>query len=152
MNGTNYEVPHCGVFSIAHSHPPWVQIFASGYCFQIPLACVPPLRENNWEQKFLMFSQSTNCFIFIPRFRHVICGLSYKWRVEKESDKTSKKKESDSSEFTSCSVLVHHGNGFCYHVEYYWFEYSCICFSFFSPCGDFIFSTGFIFHAIPRPK
>ena len=35
MNGTNYEVPHCGAFSTPHSHPSWAQIFASGSCFQI---------------------------------------------------------------------------------------------------------------------
>ena len=38
MNGTNYEVPHCGAFSTPHSHPSWAQIFASGSCFQMPLA------------------------------------------------------------------------------------------------------------------
>ena len=42
-NGTNYEVPHCGAFSTPHSHPSWAQIFASGSCFQIPLAWIPPL-------------------------------------------------------------------------------------------------------------
>ena len=26
MNGTNYEVPHCGAFSTPHSHPSWAQI------------------------------------------------------------------------------------------------------------------------------
>ena len=40
---TNYEVPHCEVFSTPHSHPSWAQMFASGSCFQIPLACIPPL-------------------------------------------------------------------------------------------------------------
>ena len=60
MNGTNYEVPHSpfkinklkgnqcknnnknshGAFSTPHSHPSWVQIFASGYCFQILLAWI----------------------------------------------------------------------------------------------------------------
>ena len=35
MNSTNYEVPHCGAFSTPHSHPPWVQMFVSGSCFQI---------------------------------------------------------------------------------------------------------------------
>ena len=30
MNGTNYEVPHCGAFSTPYSHPSWAQIFASG--------------------------------------------------------------------------------------------------------------------------
>ena len=29
MNGTNYEVPHCGAFSTRYSHPSWIQIFAS---------------------------------------------------------------------------------------------------------------------------
>ena len=43
MNGTNYEVPHCGAFPTPHSHPSWAQIFASGSCFQIPLAWIPPL-------------------------------------------------------------------------------------------------------------
>ena len=38
MNGTNYEVPRCGAFSPPHSHPSWAQKFASGSCFQIPLA------------------------------------------------------------------------------------------------------------------
>ena len=45
MNGTNYEVPHCGAFSTPHSHPSWAQIFASGSCFHIPLACAPPLMK-----------------------------------------------------------------------------------------------------------
>ena len=27
MNGIDYEVPHCGAFSILHSHPSWAQIF-----------------------------------------------------------------------------------------------------------------------------
>ena len=40
MSGTNNEVLHFGVFSIPHSHPFWVQILASGSCFQIHLACV----------------------------------------------------------------------------------------------------------------
>ena len=40
MNGTNYEVPHYGAFSTPHSHPYWAQIFASGSCFQIPLAWI----------------------------------------------------------------------------------------------------------------
>ena len=40
MNGTNYEVPDCGAFSTPHSHPSWAQIFASGSCFQIPLAWI----------------------------------------------------------------------------------------------------------------
>ena len=47
MNGTNYEVPHCGAFSTLHSHPSWAQIFASGSCFEIPLACIPLLRLQN---------------------------------------------------------------------------------------------------------
>ena len=40
MNGTNYEVPHCGAFSTPHSHPSWAQIFVSGSCFQIPVPCL----------------------------------------------------------------------------------------------------------------
>ena len=40
MNGTNYEVPHCGAFSTPHSHPSCAQILASGSCFQIPLAWI----------------------------------------------------------------------------------------------------------------
>ena len=34
MNGTNYEVPHCGAFSTPHSHLSWAKIFASEPCFQ----------------------------------------------------------------------------------------------------------------------
>ena len=30
-------------FSTPHSHPYWAQILVSGSCFQIPLACIPPL-------------------------------------------------------------------------------------------------------------
>ena len=37
MNGKKFEVPHCEAFSTS-------QIFATGSCFEIPLACVPPLR------------------------------------------------------------------------------------------------------------
>ena len=47
MNGTNYEVRHCEFFSTSNSYPFWVHIFASGSCFQIPLACVPPLTCKN---------------------------------------------------------------------------------------------------------
>ena len=36
----NYEIPSCGAFSTPHS---WAQIFASGSCFQIPLAWIPLL-------------------------------------------------------------------------------------------------------------
>ena len=31
---------HCGALSIPLSHPSWAQIFASGSCFQISLACI----------------------------------------------------------------------------------------------------------------
>ena len=31
-----YEIPHYGVFSTLHSHPPWAQIFASRSYFQTP--------------------------------------------------------------------------------------------------------------------
>ena len=27
MNGTNYEVPHCGAFFTPHSHTSWAKIF-----------------------------------------------------------------------------------------------------------------------------
>ena len=39
-HGTNYEVPHCGAFSTPHSLSSFSQIFASGSCFQIPLAWI----------------------------------------------------------------------------------------------------------------
>ena len=45
VNGTYYEVPDCGVFSTHHFHPSRVQTFASGTCFQISLACEPPLLQ-----------------------------------------------------------------------------------------------------------
>jgi hypothetical protein len=43
--GERYKlyVPHCGAFSTPHFHLSWAQIFASGSCFQITLACVLPL-------------------------------------------------------------------------------------------------------------
>ena len=28
MNGTKYEVPHCGAFSTSHSHPSWANLMA----------------------------------------------------------------------------------------------------------------------------
>ena len=43
MNGTNYEVSHCGVFTSPHPHPYWAQIFTLESCFQILLACVSPV-------------------------------------------------------------------------------------------------------------
>ena len=46
MNGTNYEVPHCGAFSTPHFHPSFSQIFASGFCFLIPFAYIPPLSSD----------------------------------------------------------------------------------------------------------
>ena len=39
----NHEVLHCEAFSTPHFHPFWAQILALGSCFQIPLACIPPL-------------------------------------------------------------------------------------------------------------
>ena len=50
MNGTNYEVPHCGPFSTFHSHLFWAQIFASESCAQILLACIPLLLLENMFQ------------------------------------------------------------------------------------------------------
>ena len=46
--GTGCDVPVYGCWNSrdvesSHSHPSWAQIFASGSCFQIPLACVPLL-------------------------------------------------------------------------------------------------------------
>ena len=64
MNGTNYEVPHCGAFFSPHSHPSWVQIFASESCFQIPLAWIPlqkELYEIKMEIKY--FTPQINTFI-----------------------------------------------------------------------------------------
>jgi hypothetical protein len=43
VNGTNYDVPHCGAFSTPHLNLSRAQIFASGSCFQITLACVSHL-------------------------------------------------------------------------------------------------------------
>ena len=43
MNGTNYEVPHCGAFSTPHFHPSWAQIFASGI----------PITDNNLKLKLI---------------------------------------------------------------------------------------------------
>ena len=42
MNSINYKA-----FSTPHSHPSWNQIFTSESCFQILLACVPPLILND---------------------------------------------------------------------------------------------------------
>ena len=39
MNGTNYEVPHCGAFSATHSHTSWAQIFALGSWFFSEALC-----------------------------------------------------------------------------------------------------------------
>ena len=45
MNNTNYENPHCGAFSTPQCHLCWAQKFASGFCFQIPLASIPLLMQ-----------------------------------------------------------------------------------------------------------
>ena len=42
---TNYEVTDCEIFSIPQSRQFPAQIFATGYRFQIPLACVSPLMQ-----------------------------------------------------------------------------------------------------------
>ena len=61
MNGTNYEVPHCGDISNPHRHPAWAQIFASGSYFEIPLTWIPPLlketmfRNHVAQLKILLF-------------------------------------------------------------------------------------------------
>ena len=57
MNGTNYEVHHCGAFSTPHSHPSWAQIFASGSCFQIPLACIPHLMQETTYTFFFAYME-----------------------------------------------------------------------------------------------
>jgi hypothetical protein len=53
VNGTNYGDPYFEAFSTPHSHPSRAQIFASGTCFQIHLACIPPLTQDtmfhNWQ-------------------------------------------------------------------------------------------------------
>ena len=43
MNGTNYEVPHCGAFSTPHSHPSWAQIFALDLSIKILKVFLPSL-------------------------------------------------------------------------------------------------------------
>ena len=63
MNGTNYEVPHCEAFSTRHSHPSRAQIFASGTCYQIPLAWIRGPVWRFWTPLFLqceVFSLSPN--------------------------------------------------------------------------------------------
>ena len=69
---TNYKVPHCGAFSTPHSNPSWAQIFASGSCFQIPLACIFSLYHIS--QLFFAFSPvfllsrknySFKCWVFL---------------------------------------------------------------------------------------
>ena len=45
MNGTNYQFPLHEAFS-THLHPFWAQKFVSGSSFQIPLACITPIRNN----------------------------------------------------------------------------------------------------------
>ena len=46
MNGKKPGVPHCRAFSTSHSHLSWIQIFASGSCFQIPLNCIHSLVQD----------------------------------------------------------------------------------------------------------
>ena len=78
MNGTNYEVPHCGAFSTPHSHPSWAQIFTSGSCFQISLAWIPPLM---WETMFLnhIAQLAILSMSFIARKKYTFCLNSYGW-------------------------------------------------------------------------
>ena len=70
MNGTNYEVPHCGAFSTPHSHPSWAQIFASGSCFQIPLAWIDISYSVNY------LSRIQNCYNE-THFKYALRVLKY---------------------------------------------------------------------------
>ena len=74
MNGTNYKVPHCGAFSTPHSHPSWAQIFASGSCFQIPLACIQ--KNNHAEINKLVELQITRAAISINTIHDIISGVN----------------------------------------------------------------------------
>ena len=67
MNGTNYEVPHCGAFSTPNSHPSWAEIFASGSCFQMPLASIPPLLQFITECTLYLI----RLFIYVSYFNHM---------------------------------------------------------------------------------
>ena len=68
MNVTKYEVPHCGAFSTPHSHPSWAQIFASGSCFQISLAWIPPLMFHNRIVQLAIKESDTNRIKYIIEY------------------------------------------------------------------------------------
>ena len=70
MNSTNYEGPHCEAFSTTHSHPTWAQIFASGSCFQIHLAWIPPLMQ---EIKKIQFRGPVWRFRIKPKILNKMC-------------------------------------------------------------------------------
>ena len=86
MNGTNYQVPHCGAFSTPHSHPSWAQIFASGSCFQIPLAFIISLMQgtmfhNHIAQLAILLLLYILIFRFLKSRRQefiMLCCLTYK--------------------------------------------------------------------------
>ena len=64
MNGTNYQVPHCGAFSAANLHPSWAQIFASGSCFELCKASI--LRKSSCS--FHVDNKVYILFLFLPKY------------------------------------------------------------------------------------
>ena len=70
VNGTNYEVPHCGAFSTPH-YPSWAQIFGSASCFQISLACRPLNVRDHVSQPYSTTGNIIVLYVLIFKFSEV---------------------------------------------------------------------------------
>ena len=113
MNGKNYEVPHCGAFSTPHSHPSWAQIFASGSCFQIPLACIPPLMEETMLDKINpAFAEGLTrmlmCYFIIGRDNVLICRASLFCAMDHQLSSASPDETGTATEMLKEAALSQH--------------------------------------------
>ena len=77
MNGTNYEVPHCGAFSTPHSRPSWTQ-----YSPQDPV-----FNNNNNNNNYYYY-----CYYFNYSTIVLSCGM------ETDGEKIGRDKYADKGE------------------------------------------------------
>jgi len=72
MNGTNYEVHHCGAFSTPHSHPSWAQIIRLRILFSntLILHCYFNIRDQV-SQAYSITANITVLYILTFKFLEV---------------------------------------------------------------------------------
>ena len=144
MNGTNYEVPHCGAFSTPHFHPSWAQIFASGSCFQIPLAWIPlsytirnniHLLRNSWSLNMGVCYSIANCLLvyYLDTFTCYFGALSIRFSLSISERGISKPRLSTTQSWNRIYIiqLSRINTGFLqwtplrYHTSPQFMSYAC---------------------------